>query len=98
MISDSGMYCCILGYEGLYCYKSPCTHLCIVGGIGPAYFPSCACPSHRTLLNDSFTCSEEALEREKEILSNARPSTVEEVGSKDNKRDGRRWNYFKIFQ
>lgn len=38
------------------CLRSPCTHICLLSAVGPAYY-SCACPSGWTLAVDQITCT-----------------------------------------
>lgn len=39
-----------------HCLRSPCTHICLLSAVGPAYY-SCACPSGWTLAADQITCT-----------------------------------------
>lgn len=39
-----------------HCSRSPCTHICLLSAVGPAYY-SCACPSGWTLAVDQITCT-----------------------------------------
>lgn len=45
-----------LGVGENHCLRSPCTHICLLSAVGPAYY-SCACPSGWMLAADQITCT-----------------------------------------
>lgn len=49
-------YLLTLGVGENHCLRSPCTHICLLSAVGPAYY-SCACPSGWTLAADQITCT-----------------------------------------
>lgn len=49
-------YLSTLGVGENHCLRSPCTHICLLSAVGPAYY-SCACPSGWTLAADQVTCT-----------------------------------------